>query len=725
MVSYRYSQWDGSQSINPFSADELMDAMSDDLLADSDIRHALERLMRQADQGNFGDRMQGLRQMLEQLRRQRQQQLQRNDLSSVIDDIKRRLEEIVQTERGGIERRLQEQLHPPDGPPEADAPEAQQATSQEAGGDQEQSGPQSPRMQQGSEQANDESGSASEPSTGQMNQQGQGAPSLQQMLEKIAQRKQQYLDAMPPDPAGQIKSLQQYEFMDTDARDKFEELMNMLRQQMMRQFSQEMQQAMQSMTPEDMARLGDLVQDLNQMLEARAQGRDPHFDDFKKKYGDLFPDANSLEELMQQLQRQRMQMENLLSSMPGDLRQSLRDMLQQMFQDDRLQADMLKLAWQLEQQMPSRQLRQRYDFSGEEPMNFSEAMQMMDQLQQMDDLEKQLRQARDGKGIDQVDVDKVRDLLGPEAAQAIEQLKQMGQLLEEAGFVRKNGNRYELTPRGLRKIGQKALKDIFAHLKQDRVGRHETDRNGPAGERTDDNKPYEFGDPFLLDLRETLMNAVEREGPGSPVQLQAADFSVYRTELLTRSATVLMIDLSRSMLLRGCFQAAKKVAIALDSLIRTQFPRDSLYIVGFSERAHELKPHDLYEIDWSEYVYGTNLQHGLMLARHLLAKHKGGSRQVIVITDGEPTAHIEADGQAYFSYPPTYRTYAETLREVMRCTREQIVINTFMLERGYALAGFVNQMTRINKGRAFFAEPDRLGEYILVDYVANRKKRVS
>jgi uncharacterized protein with von Willebrand factor type A (vWA) domain len=179
------------------------------------------------------------------------------------------------------------------------------------------------------------------------------------------------------------------------------------------------------------------------------------------------------------------------------------------------------------------------------------------------------------------------------------------------------------------------------------------------------------------------------------------------------------------MLLRGCFLAAKRVAIALNSLIRTQFPRDNLYIIGFSDRARELTPEQLPEIDWSEYVYGTNLQHGLMLARHLLSRHKGGTRQVIVITDGEPTAHIEDDGEVYFNYPPTFRTYQETLKEVLRCTRERIIINTFMLERGYYLADFVNQLTKINKGRAFFATPERLGEYILVDYVRNKRKKVS
>ncbi len=193
--------------------------------------------------------------------------------------------------------------------------------------------------------------------------------------------------------------------------------------------------------------------------------------------------------------------------------------------------------------------------------------------------------------------------------------------------------------------------------------------------------------------------------------------------MMSQSSTVLMVDMSRSMLYNGCFTAAKKVALALDSLIRSQFPRDNLYIIGFSYIATELKPSMLPNISWDEYNYGTNMQHGFMLSRQLLARHKGGNKQVIVITDGEPTAHFDGS-QVRFSYPPTYQTLQETLKEVVRCTRERITINTFMLERSPYMAGFVSEMAKINKGRAFFAEPDHLGEYILVDYVANKRRHV-
>lgn len=219
------------------------------------------------------------------------------------------------------------------------------------------------------------------------------------------------------------------------------------------------------------------------------------------------------------------------------------------------------------------------------------------------------------------------------------------------------------------------------------------------------------------------MNAVEREGPGTPVRLAPGDFEVVRTEARTQAATVVMLDMSRSMLHSGYFLPAKKVALALSALIRAQYPRDALHIVGFSLYAREFTLAKLPTLSWSEWNIGTNMHAGFMLARRLLARHTGGNKQILMVTDGEPTAHLEGD-VADFSYPPTRRTIEETLKEVQRCTREGITINTFMLERSRWLAAFVEEMARINRGRAFFAAPERLGEYVVVDYVSSKRKTV-
>jgi len=385
---------------------------------------------------------------------------------------------------------------------------------------------------------------------------------------------------------------------------------------------------------------------------------------------------------------------------------------------------MMRLASNLERLMPMDELESRYPFRGDEPLTMQEAMGLMDRLQGMDELERELRGARDLEDIQDIDSERVRDLAGPEAAEQLERLRQLMKMLEEQGYIERRGDRYELTAKAIRRIGQKALKDIFGKMKKDAFGKHEEEFRGTGGERSEETKGYEFGDPFLVNLEETLMNSLVREGAGTPVRIQPGDFSVYRTEHMTESSLVLMVDMSRSMLYNGCFSAAKKVALALNSLIKGQYPNDNLYIVLFSRYAQEVKPERLTELAWDEEIYGTNLQHALMLGRRLLARHKGGNRQMIVVTDGEPTAHLEGE-RAYFSYPPVPRTIAETLKEVDRCTRDRITINTFMLEEDRSLVQFVGQMTKINKGRAFFCTPDKLGEYILVDYVSSKRKRVA
>jgi uncharacterized protein with von Willebrand factor type A (vWA) domain len=339
----------------------------------------------------------------------------------------------------------------------------------------------------------------------------------------------------------------------------------------------------------------------------------------------------------------------------------------------------------------------------------------------MDEVERQLRQAQSPEDLDRIDPSLVERVLGPESRQDLERLREITRQLEEAGYLERQGGRLRLTARAIRKIADKALRDVFAHLKRDRTGRHAVEHRGGGGDRSDESKPYEFGDPFLLDLRETVMSGVARGGAGTPVRLAPGDFQVYRTELTTSAATVVMLDLSRSMLYNGCFTPAKKVALALHALIRGQFPRDSLHIVGFSLYAREFDPAQLPGLSPSETAIGTNMHAGFLLSRQLLARHRGGNKQIIMITDGEPTAHLEGS-EAEFAYPPTMRTFRETLKEVQRCSREGITINTFMLEQSSRLTAFVEEMARINHGRAFLTSPERLGEYVLVDYVRGRRK---
>ena len=725
---YGYSRWDGSQRIEGLDADDILNALSDDYMESGNLQKALRRLMQEGVRGDDGRRTMGLREMLERMKNQRQQQLNRYNMASgVMDDLREKLEEIKQMEREGIQRRLD------DTSPQQ---QSQPGDQQQAGG--EQQGEQSPEGQQS--QPGQQSGSQS----GQRGQQGQsgdrGGQQGQQssagdddlspeqkrrMLEMIAKRKQEYLDKLPEDIPGQIKQLSEYDFMDDEAREKFQELMESLRQQMMQQFFQGMQQSLQNMTPEDMARLREMIRELNQMLRDRQEGRDPDFDSFMQKYGDYFPGVNSLDDLIEQMQMQAAAMQGIMDNLSPEQREELQNLMEQLMGDDRIRVDLMELARNLEAVAPMEDVRTRFPFHGDETLPLNEAMRMMSQLQQMEGLEDQFQEARRLDNLEAIDSEKVKQLLGDDEYQSIEELKELMRTLEEAGYIQKKGNRWELTARGIRKIGQKALQDIFNKLKRDGFGRHVSPFRGTGGERTDESKAYQFGDPFLLDLEQTLMNAVHRKGVGTPVKLEKDDFEVYRTEFITQSSTVLMIDMSMSMIYNECQPAAKKVAVALESLIRSQFPRDNLYVVGFSYVAREYKPDELIEMGRYDHSTGTNMAHGLMLAHQLLARHRGVNKQIIMITDGGPTVWYEEEvGGWSFAYPPNPWAEKQALLEAQRCTRENITINTFMLGDDSWMVAFVNQLSQINHGRTFFTDKYNLGEYLLVDYLNSKRKLV-
>ncbi|HEY5004450.1 MAG TPA: VWA domain-containing protein, partial [Ktedonobacteraceae bacterium] len=496
-----------------------------------------------------------------------------------------------------------------------------------------------------------------------------------------------------------------------------------LQQQMMQQFFQGMQQSLQNMSPEDIANLREMIRDLNKMLRERQEGREPDFDAFMQKHGQYFPGVNSLDDLIEQMRQQQAAMQGIMDNLSPEQRQELQELMEQLMGDDRIRVDMMELAQNLEAVAPMEEMRTRFPFRGNESMPLNEAMRMMGRLQQIEGLEDQFQEARRLDNLEAIDSQKVKDLLGDEEYQSVEQLKELMKVLEDAGYIQKKGSRWELTARGIRKIGQKALQDIFNKLKRDGFGRHVSPFRGVGGERTDESKPYQFGDPFMLDLERTLMNAVHRRGTGTPVKLEKEDFEVYRTEFTTQSSTVLMIDMSLSMVYNGCQQAAKKVAVALESLIRSQYPRDNLYIVGFSFIAREYRPDELIEMSRMDNDRGTNMAHGLMLARQLLARHRGVNKQIIMITDGGPTVWHEDDNW-HFSYPSPYAEQ-QTLLEAQRCTRDGITINTFMLYDDEWMVAFVNQMAEVNHGRTFYADKDNLGEYLLVDYLNNKRKIVS
>src|SRR2546429_1183052 len=646
-VLHRYSRWDGTQAIPDLDADDVLDEIADDVLGYGDLKSALQRLLQQGMRPPDGPRMPGLKDLLDKLRQQRQQRLQRYDLGSSLEDIAKKLDDVVKTEREGIQRDLK----------------------------------------------------------------GREREKAQQALDKI-----------PPDAAGRLRELQTYDFSDATAEQKFQDLLASLRAQAMQPFMQGMKSALGNMTPADLKRMREMIQDLNRMLRERAEGGQPDFETFKQKWGEQFPGAESLDDVLEQIGRRMAAMQSLMQSLSPEQRAQLDEMMRGLFlQDERLEAAMRQLGMHLSDMID--EMTQRYRFRGDEQVGLEDAMRLMEEMQKLDALEQELRGTRSLEDLAKLSPEDVAKIAGEEAARDLERLQEIAKRLKDAGYLEGEDDDLKLTARAIRKIADKALRDIFTHLTRDRFGGHQINRRGAGGDQTDETKAYEFGDPFLLDLKETVMNAVGRRGAGTPVRLAPEDFAVNRTELRTQAATVVMLDMSRSMLNNGYFLPAKKVALALSALIRSQFPRDALYIIGFSLYAREFTAAELPTLSWSEWNVGTNMHAGLMLARQLLARHRGGNRQVLMVTDGEPTAHLE-NGEADFSYPPTRRTIEETLREVGRCTREGVTINTFMLERTPWLAAFVEQLTRINRGRAFYVSPEKLGEYVVVDFVEHRRRRV-
>ena len=681
----RYSRWDGTQSIVDLEADEILDALAEDVMAEGDIGEALRRLIERGWRGSDPTRqdLAGLNDLLERLQRRRDELLERYQLGDVLGDIRAELEEIVAEERGGIERRLE--------------------TASESPG-------------------SSDAGPAGDESAGE-------DPALRTMLRDVAAKRLDHLDSLPPDVGARIRGLQDYDFLEPAARERFDELVQRLQRQVLDQYVAGLSEAIQGITPEDLAANREMVRDLNELLGERMAGGDPDASEFLAKHGRFFPGARTLDDIIEQLAERMAAMQSLLRSLTPEQRAELESMTDALLRDDRLRWDLAQLAANMDALLPEG-LGDRYRFEGDQPLGLEGALEQLGRLQALDTLEDQLGDVGSPGDLTAIDRGDVRELLGDDAVRDLDALDDLARRLEQAGYLSRDGRRLELTPRGTRRIGQKVLDDLFARLRKDAFGGHRLDRRGRGGERDETTKPYEFGDPFHLDLQGTLFNALERgerpdtDSGGPGVRLSPDDFEVFRTEQMTRSATVLLVDMSRSMLLRGCFIAAKKVAVALDTLIRTQFPRDHLSVIGFAYYAREIRPGALAELTWHGYEYGTNLQHALMLARRILAREAGANKEIVVITDGEPTAHFE-DGQVEFSYPPTRRTISETLREVNRCTREGITINTFMLERSRTLAEFVALMTRMNRGRAFYATPEHLGEYVLVDFVDRRTKRVS
>ena len=659
-VRYDYSGWDGSQEFSALDPDDLLAALTDNLLETGDLSDALERLLRGGLDLPDGERIEGLRDLLEQARQRREELLNQGDPDGELARYREALDDIERLERAGLDELAEEAA---------------------ASGDERR----------------------------------------KQVTDDVVAERSIALDLMPDDIASKVQSMKSYDFVSTEAREAFEALEQQLRQEVIDTYFQGVSEAMQNPDPEALARMRAAMDALSQMLEQRQRGEelDPSFEEFMEQFGDLFPGAESLDDLLKQLAAQMAAAEAMWRSMSAEQRAQLQGLAESMLEDMDLRWSMDRLGANLRAAFPEMDWGQGYRFEGEGSLSMSEAAHAARQIQELERMEDLLSTGSSASALNEIDIDELRRNLGEDAARQLERLKEVAKSLERSGLINNNGGKMELTANGTRRLGKKALQDLFSQINKDRVGQHQANFTGFGHDREETTRAYEPGDPLNLHLSKTVSNAVARNGGGVPVQLSPEDFEVVETEALARSATVLCIDLSMSMPMRDNFVPAKKMALALQTLIQTRYPRDYLGLVVFSDVAREVTPTELPTVMW-DYIYGTNLQHALALSRTMLSKQHG-TKQIIVVTDGEPTAHINRWGEPEFHYPPLPETLRLTMAEVIRCTKANIKINTFALDLERTHYPFVEQIAKVNGGRTFYPSNDDLGGYVLVDFIKNRR----
>ena len=547
-----------------------------------------------------------------------------------------------------------------------------------------------------------------------------------------ARLREDELDALPSDTSQAIRRLADYNWRSQTARETFERLKDLLRSEVLDSQFRGMKEVLQQPDPEAMQRVKDMMADLNQMLEADARGEHTQadFDGFMDRYGEMFPEnPSNLEELVDSLVRRATAAQRLLGSLTDGQRDELAALMEQTLQDAGLAAEMSRLSDSLRARRPEMDMAawSGDPMTGDEPLGLSDATSALADLADLADLESELRQDYPGARLDDIDEAAIRRALGRQAVDDMEALRRTERELENQGYLQRNAGQLELTPKAVRRLGETALRRVFADLPEGGYGDHEQRDAGQAGEYTGATRRWEFGDEQAIDAPATVRNALLREA-GTPrtdeshgVRLSGRDFEVGETQRRTSAAVCLLVDLSYSMALRGTWGAAKQTALALHALVRSRFPQDSIQVIGFSNYARELRETDLAGLGW-DMVQGTNLHHALVLAGRYLDRRPEHDPVVLIVTDGEPTAHLRRDGRSWFDWPPAPETIQLTLAEVDKMTRRHASLNVFMLAEDERLTDFVNEVARRNGGRVLNAVPERLGEFVVRDFLRTRRE---
>ena len=548
----------------------------------------------------------------------------------------------------------------------------------------------------------------------------------------MARLKEAELDALPEDTAGAVRALKEYDWRSAEARQAYEQIQDLLRREVLDSSFASMKQALENATEGDMQAVKDMVADLSQLIDAHNRGEDTdeRFQEFMEKHGQFFPeDPQSVEELIDQLARRAAAQERMMAGLSPEQRAELADLMAQTMQDMGLASEMAHLQDALRQARPDLPWGQRGQVpDGEQSLGMGDATSAVAELADLEALSNQLSQGYAGASLADVDEELLERALGRPAVDDLGALRQLERELERQGYLNRSDGKLELSPKAVRRLGATALRRVFAQLDATGRGEHDVADAGSAGELTGSSREWRFGDEQPLDVVRTVRNAVlrtahePRADDDRAVRIAVEDFEVVETERRTGAAVALLVDLSYSMALRGTWGAAKSTAMALHSLVTTRFPQDAIQIIGFSSTAQVLRPETLAELS-VDTLQGTNLQHGLMLARRFLARHRDAEPVVLVVTDGEPTAHLEDDGTPFFCWPPMPETIARTVAEVERVARSGAVMNVFALDPEPGLVHFVHDITQRAGGRVFTPDSERLGEYVVADYLRTRRGR--
>ncbi|MEU4776713.1 VWA domain-containing protein [Micromonospora sp. NPDC023633] len=534
------------------------------------------------------------------------------------------------------------------------------------------------------------------------------------------------LDNLPRSTARAVEELTGYRWSSDEARRTYQRILDGLRDDVLGQRFAGLRDAVRaSADPGAQQRLAEMMRDLNDLLARHARSEDTTdaFAEFMRRHGEFFPEQPAdVDELVDVLARRSAAGERLMRSLSDRQREELAGLMRQSL-GDRLAGELSALDANLRALRPDLHRGPGERVRGERPLGYGEAAGALGEIAELDELLDQLDQEHPGATLDDVDVDAVARTLGRDAADDVRRLRELERELRRQGWVSRDAEGLTLSPKALRRLGGTALRRVFADLTAGPRGQHDLRSAGAAGEVSGGSRPWEYGDEQPLDVVRTLTRAVRRAGSGVPVRLAVEDFEVVETERRASAAVVLCVDLSYSMISQGRWGPMKQTALALAHLMATRFPQDALQIVGFGLEALPLTQQELAAVE-PDMRQGTNLQHALRLAARHLRRHPDAEPVVLVVTDGEPTAHLDPDdGEALFHWPPLPETIEATVREVDRLTRHGATLNLFMLGDDPGLRRFVDAVARRSKGRMFTPDLEDLGEYVVSDYLRTRQPR--